>query len=330
MLIELGEGGQAGEARRAVQIFAEDLKLDETRCGQIALATTELATNVVKHAGRGHVLVQRVQRNGDVGVRLTGVDKGPGIADVNWALSDGNSTAGSMGTGLGAIRRISDAFEIYSKPGSGTVVVAEFWERKKPGNTHQEALEVAVVSEPIRGEEVCGDGWGVRDVAGDILLMVVDGLGHGVLAAEAARQAEQILAESKESSPLRIINDTHLALRATRGAAEAIAKIDTQRGLLNFVGVGNICASIVTPDSSRGLASHNGTLGGTVERLQEFTVPWNKNSILIMHSDGLTKRWDLQQYAGIWNQRASIIAALLHRDFNRNRDDVTVLVAKAA
>jgi hypothetical protein len=77
------------------------------------------------------------------------------------------------------------------------------------------------------------------------------------------------------------------------------------------------------------MASHNGTLGMSTERVQEFTCPWDNDSVLVMHSDGLATRWDLKQYPGIWSKAPSMIAAVLHRDFGRQRDDVTVLVAKA-
>jgi hypothetical protein len=160
--------------------------------------------------------------------------------------------------------------------------------------------------------------------------MVVDGLGHGVLAAEAARQAERTLAAATRDSLLDIIHDTHLALRKTRGAAFALAKIDPQKGLLSFAGVGNIAASIVGPGSSRSMASHNGILGQQMERVQEFTAPWSRNNVLVMHSDGLAGRWDLERYPGIQNRHPSLIGAVLHRDFCRGRDDVTVLVAKTA
>jgi anti-sigma regulatory factor (Ser/Thr protein kinase) len=330
MLIQVTEPSQAGEARRKALEFAEDLQMDATRCGQVALATTEIATNLVKHAGRGHVLVQRVQRDGETGVRLTGVDQGPGIAEITKALSDGHSTSGSMGTGLGAIRRIADSFDIYSVPGSGTVIVADFWKRTRRHEIARMGVEIGVVSEPIRGEDVCGDGWGVR-VAGEmVLLMVVDGLGHGILASEASRAAERIFFATREGSPMQILNDTHLALKQTRGAAEGLAKIDSAQGIISFAGIGNTCASVLTAGASRSMASHNGTLGQNIERVQEFTAPWTPESILVMHSDGLATRWDLNKYPGIWSKPASVIAAVLHRDFCRNRDDVTVLVAKAS
>jgi anti-sigma regulatory factor (Ser/Thr protein kinase) len=330
MLIEIKEAAQAGDARRKAVAIASSLQMDDNRCGQIALATTEMATNVIKHAGRGYILLQQLRRNGSSGIRITGVDKGPGIADVALALEDGHSTASTMGGGLGAIKRLSDSFHIYTAPQSGTVIDAEFWSTKPKLVVARVAVEVACVSEPIRGEEANGDGWAERGSMDSVLLMVVDGLGHGVLAAEAAREAERILATSNGSSLEQVLQETHLALKKTRGAAEAIAKIDMEKGLVSFAGVGNVSASVVEPGSSRSLASHNGTLGQQMERLQQFTCPWNKDSILVMHSDGLATRWNLQKYPGIWGKPPSVIAAVLHRDFCRERDDVTVLVAKAA
>lgn len=331
MLIEVTEQSQAGDARRKAVALAQSLDMDDIRCGEVAIATTEIATNLVKHAGRGHILVQQLGKEGNLGLRIIGVDKGPGIADVMLALEDGHSTAETMGTGLGAIKRLSDAFDVYTFPGGGTVVSAAFWSRSKSANPGlRPVIEVACVSEPLRGEEANGDGWAVQCSADLALLMVVDGLGHGVLAAEAAREAERILASTASTSPDAIVQDVHDALRKTRGAAAAVAKIDPGKGLLSFVGVGNISGTITGPIGTRGLASHNGTLGHLMERLQGFTCPWNKESILVMHSDGMTARWDLKQYPGIWKKPPSVIAAVLHRDFRRERDDVTVLVAKAA
>jgi anti-sigma regulatory factor (Ser/Thr protein kinase) len=328
MLIEVSEPSQAGEARRKAMALAEELQLGETSRGAVALATTEMATNLVKHAGRGHILVQRILRSKKPGVRVISVDKGPGIGDVSRALADGHSSTNSMGAGLGAIQRLSDSFDLYSIPGSGTVVSAEFWQ-EKARETSSAPLEVGVVSEPIRNEIVCGDGWGVRGSLDTAMLMVVDGLGHGELASDAAREAERILSAAKQDSLCEIVQDTHAALRKTRGAALAIAKIQFEKKLLSFAGVGNISASIVAMGSSRSIPSHNGIVGHQMSRVQEFTYPWNSDSILVMHSDGMGTHWTLEDYPGIWSKHPSVIAAILHRDFCRGRDDVTVLVAKA-
>jgi anti-sigma regulatory factor (Ser/Thr protein kinase) len=306
------------------------MQMGESRCGAVALATTEMATNLVKHAGGGQIFVQQVSENGNSGLRLLAVDKGPGIADISRALEDGHSTAGSMGTGFGAIRRLSDAFEVYSAPGAGTLVRAEFWPGKHNHSGEQWPIRMAAVSEPIRGEQECGDGWGARNFADSTVFMVVDGLGHGILAAEAAREAERVLANTRDASPQAILEDAHAALKKTRGAAIGVATIRPEKGTLYFTGIGNVSASIVAPGVSRSMASHHGILGQKIERVQEFTYPWNSDSILVMHSDGLGTRWDLERYPGIRSKHPSVIAAILHRDFSRGRDDVTVLVAKTA
>ena len=329
MLIEIAEASQAGEARRRAVEYAEDLQIEESMRGEIALATTEIATNLVKHAGKGHILLQRVPHDGHPGLRVMGVDKGPGISDVPRALSDGHSTAGSMGSGLGIVRRVSTEFDLYSNPGSGTIVSAEFVPAASKKIISNSPLKIGVVSEPIAGEDECGDGWGTRVMADSVTCMVVDGLGHGVLAAEAAREAERILATTKETSPSNVLHDIHDALKKTRGAAAAIARIDLAKRLITFAGVGNISATVIGTGARRGLASHNGTLGHHMGRSQEFTAPWNHDNILIMHSDGLSTRWDLDSYPGIRSKDPGMIAAVLHRDFSRLRDDATVLVAKA-
>jgi hypothetical protein len=161
-----------------------------------------------------------------------------------------------------------------------------------------------------------------------LLLMVADGLGHGLLAAEAAREAEATFVQSRSDSLTSILRDCHDALKKTRGAALAVAKLHYDRQVVSWAGVGNISGFIVTPASSRGMVSHNGTVGQRFETIQEFSYPWNQDSVLVVHSDGLASKWDLGKYPGIWSKPASLISAILYRDFTRGRDDVTVLVAK--
>ena len=327
MIIRVTDPTHAGEARRHAALYAEKANLGERECGALAIAVTEMTTNLVKHAGNGTIVVDAIARNGSSGVRILGLDKGPGIQNLTAALRDGYSTAGTAGNGLGAIKRLSSAFDIYTAPGVGTAILAEFWPQTK-GSENLSPLDIGVVSVPIKGEDVCGDGWGVRKTADSIMLMVVDGLGHGILASDAAREAERIFAVTRSESPTPILQDSHDALKKTRGAAMAIASLHFERRLISFAGVGNIGSSVVTPSTSRGMASHNGTVGHQLHRVQEFTFPWNAESLLVMHSDGLKSSWDLKPYPGIWSRHPALIAGMLYRDFSRERDDVTVLVAK--
>ena len=326
-VIHVTDATQAGAARRRAADYAEQLAFSEPQSGALAIVVTEIVTNLVKHAKSGTLILSPLGSNGNRGIRALALDKGPGIRDVTAALSDGHSTAGTPGNGLGAIKRLSNVFEVYSAPGAGTVVLAEVWSHKKAAASDGD-LDIGVVSAPIKGEEVSGDGWGAKTMPSSTLLMVVDGLGHGVMASEAAREAERIFFAAQTESPGRILQDAHGALRKTRGAAMAVASINSERGLISYAGVGNISASIVSPQSSRGIASHNGTLGHQMQKLQEFSLPWNPNSLLIMHSDGLNTRWDLKAYPGIWSKSPALIAGVLYRDCYRDRDDVTILVAR--
>jgi len=327
MIIRVTDPTHAGEARRHAAAYAEDANLGERERGSLAIVVTEMATNLVKHAGNGIIVVDAVAQNGSSGVRVLGLDKGPGIRDLSAALRDGYSTAGTGGNGLGAIKRLSNAFDIHTSPGMGTAVLAEFWPQKR-NSLHSSPIEVGVVSVPIKGEDCCGDGWGARKTVDSMLLMVVDGLGHGIFASEAAREAERVFAASRTDSPTPILQDSHDALKKTRGAAMAITTLHLERQLVSFAGVGNIGGSIVRPGGTRGMASHNGTIGHYLDRIQEFTFPWDAESILVMHSDGLKSGWDLKPYPGIWSKHPGLIAGMLYRDFARDRDDVTILVAK--
>jgi anti-sigma regulatory factor (Ser/Thr protein kinase) len=324
--VEVTDSSYVGEARRTAVQCAETAGMEESDRGAVAIASTELASNLVKHASRGKLLFETLRQNGTSGIRLLCLDQGPGISDITAALQDGYSTSGTAGNGLGAVRRLATRFDLYSAPGHGTCVFAEFWPKKKsPGEC---AFVVGVISQAIRGETVCGDGWGSKCTADRSLFMVADGLGHGAMAAEAAREAERVVAQADSNSLAIIIRDCHDALKKTRGAAVAMAAIAKDLGTLSFAGVGNISATLLHEHGRRGLASHNGTLGHQMHRIQEFNVPWNADSLLVMHSDGLGSKWDLNEYPGLARKHPSIIAAVLYRDFSRERDDVTVMVVK--
>ena len=257
------------------------------------------------------------------------LDQGPGIANLTQCFRDGYSTAGSPGTGLGAIGRLADEFDMHTVQGKGTAVLARLWPKNAKPEISRE-IECGIVSIAKLGEEVCGDGWEYEALADKSVCLVADGLGHGLHAATAARAAVAILKEHRTKAPAEIIERAHDALRSTRGAALAIAEIDHSLGVVRFCGVGNIAGTIVSNSSARHMVSLNGTAGQEVRKIVEFTYPWDEESTLIMHSDGLLSRWDLQGYPTLAQRHPSLIAAVLYRDYNRNRDDVTVLVARPA
>ena len=314
----------ASAPRQHAARMADALGFAEARAGQVALVVSELATNIAKHAHDGWLLIQEIVAHGVRGVEVLALDKGPGVPQ--YALRDGFSTAGSLGTGLGAIRRQADQFDIFTQQGVGTIAVARVWSesRKAPA-----APSVTGISVPMAGQTVSGDAWGAHSDARRQVFIVVDGLGHGPQAAEAAAEAMRIFEQKSAIAPVELIEEVHLALRATRGAAVAVASIDTERDVLRYAGVGNIVASLVTPGSARqSLASHNGTAGHAMRRLQEFTYPVRPGATLVMHSDGLGTQWNPQTYTGVWGRDPALAAGALYRDFTRGRDDATIVVAQ--
>ncbi len=327
LALSVTEVSQVGEARRRAAALAQDLGFPESVRGRLALIVTEAAGNLVKHAtAGGEVLVRAVEREGVRGIEVLSLDKAPGMADVGRSMQDGHSTAGSPGTGLGAISRLADDFQIHSAPGLGTALLARLWVRPPP----RLPLEVGVVSLSMPGEEVCGDGWAVRQRAGRSFLLVVDGLGHGFGAAEASRAAVERFRAPSLDSPAEMIEALHAALRGTRGAAVAAVEIDLEQRRARFAGIGNISGSIHSPDGSQSMVSHHGIVGHQIRKVQEFSYEWPEEALLVLHSDGLTERWSLPAYSGLATRDAALVAGVLYRDFARRTDDATVLVAREA
>ena len=326
--VEIADPSQVGEARRAASRLAVEAGLDDTETGRVALIATELGTNILKHATRGEMMLRSVGNSDSAAVELVAIDGGPGIADLDRALRDGYSTAGSQGAGLGALRRVASSFDIFSGSGRGTVLVArvvhETTRITKP------SIDVGVVRVPKAEEAVCGDDFSLTvRPSGAALLVVADGLGHGIAAADASSLAARIASERPDESPVQTISAIHSGLRTTRGAAVAAAAIDGEARTIRFAGVGNICAAIVQPGSTKNLVSHNGIAGHSARHIQEFAYPWPKGALLVIHSDGVSGRWNLDDYPGIMSRDPSVIAGVIYRDFTRHRDDAIVIVARA-
>lgn len=331
LALVIDEATKVGEARRIAMALARRLGFDETGCGHVALVVTEAATNLFKHAQGGELILHGLEQGQAYGLEILIIDRGPGMADVGRCLVDGFSTAGSSGYGLGAISRLASSFEIDSMLGVGTVASARLWAVAPAKQVRRSvSLEWGVVNLPYPGEEVCGDAWAVAEDAGQTLIMVADGLGHGPQAAEAARAAVRVFEGKPSLGPAGIMAAAHEALRSSRGAAMAVARLDPQRREIVYCGVGNIAGALIRPGHGRtqSMVSHNGTVGHAVRKIQEFVYPWEEGSLVVLHSDGLASHWRLDQYAGLALKHPSLVAGVLYRDSARGRDDVTVLVLR--
>jgi serine phosphatase RsbU (regulator of sigma subunit) len=181
---------------------------------------------------------------------------------------------------------------------------------------------------PLQEGDACGDAWAVRHSGGRDQILVVDGLGHGLLASQAADTALRVFEESDFAAPADIVKSMHGPLRSTRGASLALADVNYSSGQILYAGVGNISGVILRPGGTRSMVSHNGTVGHELHRVEGFAYPWSPDVTLVFHSDGLLSRWQLDPYPGLLARHPSIIAGILYRDFQRGRDDVTIVVSR--
>jgi len=324
--VPVTDESSVGAVRRKALLAAQRLDFNDTQSGGLALLATEASRNVLVHGGGGEVLLTGCRNHDHGAAHILAIDKGPGIKDLARAMSDGYSTAGTMGGGLGAMKRMADALDIFSGR-DGTMVLIQVGR-----STIEGQLEIAGFAVPYPGEQLCGDAWTCHSTAERTVALLVDGLGHGWEAAEAAKEAVGTFRKRIQSPPREILGYIHEALRKTRGAVAAVAEIVPREGALVYAGVGNISAVVLSGGTSRSLVSHNGTLGVAVSRIQEFKSEWPVDGILVVHSDGLHSRWDLSAsaYPGLLARHPALIGGALLRDFRRQRDDSSVVVIKAA
>lgn len=323
--LELDHESHIGAVRRRFATLAAISGLGEARTGDAALIATELATNVIKHAGGGGVLVGCIAGpGGALGVSIVAWDRGRGM-NVEACLRDGMSTAGTAGAGLGAVSRLATQWDAYSRPGAGTVVSATVFARGKHARA---AFEAAGVCVPYPGMIACGDGWRMHESAGRATLIVCDGLGHGDGAAAATRAVLAAFTQRPDDTPAAILECAARAARATRGAAATVVRIDPAAREATIAGVGNVAAWIAGGEVTRQLVTEHGTLGQAMPRIREERYAFPARAQLVVCSDGLKSRPPIGDYSGLLVHDPATIAATLWRDHARGKDDATAVVLR--
>ncbi|WP_223851453.1 anti-sigma regulatory factor [Cupriavidus pauculus] len=328
----MGDPSRVGEARRFAADLATRLAFDAIQSGRLAVVVNELGNNLLRHAVGGRLLIGARTINDSVAIELISMDQGPGIADIQACMRDGYSTAGSAGQGLGAMQRMADDFDIHSQAGDGTLVLARFYrERDRSGAARRlPGFAVGAICLAAPGERVSGDGWSVNIDASTIEVMVADGLGHGPDAAVAADAALAAFHRPRPRGAGRFVELAHNALRGTRGAAIAIAQADAATGRVSFSGAGNVVGRILSGVTDRTLLAQNGTAGVQLRsNVQEQDMEWPAHALLLLCSDGVQSRWQLEDRS-LLQRDPALVAAFVIWKFCRGRDDATVVVIRRA
>jgi len=322
-----------GAVRRGIAHLAVVSEMDSAMLPQVELVVTELATNLVRHAEPGGwILARTFAAGGSTGVEVVSVDRGPGIADLVAAFgADGDSggivVAGGLGCGLATVRRLATEFDVYTQPGSGTVVMARFLPDGCVRTQQWSGISVA-----LDGGDECGDAWAIADDSGRTTVFVVDGLGHGAGAAEAAHAAVETFSDAGDGDLEQLAARIHAAMRMTRGGAAALCRLDPWRRRADFVGVGNVAGRLVGNGGSHAMVSLNGTLGAELAapRIRRLSYDLDDGAVLVMSSDGVRDSFDLNDHPGLLDHDPLVVAAVIHRACSRGTDDATVVVARPA
>ena len=320
--LRVEDASAVAACRQAVQNMAERLRFPAARIGQLALAVTEAASNLHKHAEQGSLLLC-VNRDGpQPGIDLVTIDAGPGVRDVSAALRDGHSTAGTLGIGLGAIQRLADFADMYSRPGHGTSLVARFCVSPPVSQPRWAGL-----IRPITGETECGDAYGVVPADGAVTAVLCDGLGHGPLAAAAAAAGVAAVLDDPAGEPAALLERVHQRMSGTRGGAVGVVQVSGQ--LARFAGLGNVAASIVSDGQRKSMISIPGIAGVQARTIRQFEYDVPPGSAVIVHSDGISSRWEAAALPALEARDPLLIAAVLLAEAGVHRDDAGVLVLKS-
>jgi anti-sigma regulatory factor (Ser/Thr protein kinase) len=320
----IGDASRVGEARRYAAQVSSGLGWTDVEAGRLALIVTELATNLLRHARNGRLLI--AVRTAAAEVEVVAIDEGPGIPDVDRSLRDGYSTGGgSPGTGLGAIRRLASDFDLHSSP-RGTVCVARVRSHVAGAPGAGGIVRFGAICIPAPGEAVCGDAWVVACDGARVSMVVADGLGHGPQAAEASLAAAAVLRDAP-FDPLRtLLERMHTALQTTRGAAVLGLQLDAAGASIRYAGAGNVLGRAISGIADRSLATQHGTVGLQMRKVDETELALPQHALVVVHSDGIASRWDPQALVPVLEHDPTIAAAILLRDHSRGRDDATIVV----
>lgn len=322
--LKIGDPSAVAEARRRARRIASAMGLTPTKVEHAAIVTTEIAQNILRHGGGGKMLIQVFGAPGAERLYLAGLDQGPGIARLNRMLEDGVSTLSSPGTGLGAIRRLSDQVDIDTGAGRGTAIVAEF-ARSGVGSWQGGDAALRI---PHPGEYKCGDSVAVRTSGSCAWYLICDGLGHGAKAAVAASAAKESFLQMDEDEPCAIIDRMGAALHGTRGGVAAVVRLNAATSRMDYAAVGNITTMIVQEGQSKRMPVRDGLLGGRRSSPHAETFELQRHATLVMHSDGVATLRRLSERPGLLQRSAGVIAVRLLDEARRERDDSSIIVAR--
>ena len=314
--------------KREIHNLALESGFTQHRAGELDIIVAELTSNLIKFAGEGELLYRVKRAPSSPEIEIFCIDSAIGIENVGKVMSDGFSSVNTLGQGLGAIKRLSNDFQIYSLKNWGTVQYVKICGTSYPPGIPTN-FNVSAIKVNCPGENVCGDSYAFKNIKNGFQIFVGDGLGHGINALEAAEMAKEFFNVTSITDPVEILRQMHEHVKKTRGLVATIVSVDEKAAIWSICGVGNISTRIYTGMENKTYNPYNGIVGHNMPRtLNTTTFPYEKYQMVVMHSDGLKTRWDLNNLSSILKHEPGIVAASIYKGNVRGNDDVTILVGK--
>jgi anti-sigma regulatory factor (Ser/Thr protein kinase) len=357
-------GGEADAMRSVIEAsrIAREIGFSASDVQAISTAASELVRNILKYAGTGHLSIKEIRSDDKRrGIEITVTDHGPGIEDVEAAMSDHFSSSGTLGLGLPGVKRMMDEFEIESESNRGTrVIIRKYVPTSRRGirrstlrtaaqksmggrrtvrpqvtvaaNGEKDdvpAVDCASVVRPFLGESVSGDAAVVEHRDGLTFAAIVDALGHGPLAHRVALKAVRYLKKSWSSDLMATVNGLHQALQGTEGAAAGLCVIEFGKGTGRYIGIGNTVMRVFG-DREKRLYSTPGTLGHQMRSPREQSFSIQPDDVVVMYTDGVKERFELKDYPQLRFQKAEKVATTVTEKFGKHHDDAGCIVMRQA
>ena len=315
--------------KKEVHALAVSAGFPVKKLGEIDIIVAEIVSNFAKHAGGGELFVKLVEEKNIQGMEIIAMYSGPGISDLKAMMQDGASTKNTLGHGLGAIKRLSDCFQIYTQKGWGTILLCRVFAESLPYTKTPEPVEIRSLLVPKPGEAECGDGFYFKRTKEHVKLFLGDGLGHGkeaAIAVQKAIEAFKLCAENSPAENLRFINQS---VKRTRGLVATVAIFHLREKTWKICGVGNISTRFFGPVISKHHNPYNGIVGLNMPNsMHDQEIAYERGQCVVLCSDGFKSKWDILKFPGILRNDLSLLNAVLFKEFARNTDDMSIASCK--
>ena len=192
----------------------------------------------------------------------------------------------------------------------------------------QNNIDISIADEPY--DELSGDDAFSLRTDSHIFLSIFDAAGHGSRANKIAMAARDILESNQSQSLTALMNTLHEGLRGTNGGVGIVARLDTSTLQVNYVGIGHIfmCRFRQNSDAVSRLVLRDGIIGYQCRTPIEKTLQLEGGDVLVLHSDGIKNRIDIDDYPEILTHDANRIARNLVQRFGKSGDDATCMVVR--